>query len=168
MRVRCVYLFLACSDAAEQTKDRLVATFTTPPPLVAGALEKALRRELGLLFRYWASRQVWGHLESDEADATRFNLMLLRLFVDGFKLSRDGSGLRYAELSTPAEELRELCHRITEAIGMEHPPLVAQLHGSLGSLRDTVAQHAAEALGWPLERLTPRVKAWLERPPERG
>ncbi len=165
IRIRSVYLFLACSQAVEQCKERLIATLPTPPLSAKVLLDKAITRELGLLFRYWATRYIWEQLPSHEADAKQLNLALLRLFTSGLKLPRDGSGLRYAELSTIAEEARELSHRMTNAIGIEHPPLLAELQGTILSWRETVLRYTGEALRRPLEPLTTSIKAWAERVP---
>jgi len=167
IRIRSTYLFLTCSQAVEQLKGRLVGTCAASPLSAAPTLEGALRRELGMLFRYWTTRRIWERLESSEADAKLLNLALLRLFTDAFKLPRDGSGLRYAQLSTPAEEVRELSRRITTALGLEHPPLLAELQGSILLSRDAVLQHTADALERPVDRLAADVKAWAERTPER-
>ncbi len=94
IRVRSAYLFLACSQAVEQFKDHLVATFPSPPIASPLVLDKLLRRELGLLFRYWTTRKIWEQLEASEADAKDLNLVLLRLFTDGLKLPKDARGLR--------------------------------------------------------------------------
>ena len=166
IRIRSVYLFLACSHTAEQVKNQLVTTFPHPPLSSQLLLDRLLRRELGMLFRYWTTRKIWERLESDEADAKDLNLAVLRLFVEGFKLPKDGSGLRYAELSSPADEVRELSQRVTEVLGMEHPPLLAQLQGGIVSWRDAVLQYTSDALERPLDELTSRMKQWAERAPE--
>ena len=167
VRIRSVYLFVACAHAVEQCKDQLISTVPHTPPLSSTPLlDKLLRRELGLLFRYWTTRKIWERLESSEVDAKNLNLAVLRLFVEGFKLPKDGSGLRYAELSTPVEEARELSHRITDALGMEHQPLLAQLQGGIVSWRDSVLTHTIDALERPVDELTSKVKQWAERAPE--
>lgn len=160
IQIRSMYLFLTCSQAVEELKDRLVGTCAASPLSAAPMLERALRRELGLLFRYWTTRQIWERLESNEADAKLLNLALLRLFTNAFKLPRDGSGLRYAQMSTLADEVRELSHRITNALGAEHPPLLAELQGSIVLWRDAVIQYTTEALEQPVDQLTARIKGW--------
>ena len=166
IRIRSLYLFLACSQAVEQAKDQLVETFPSPPLSSQLLLDRLLRRELGILFRYWATRKIWERFESNEADAKNLNLAVLRLFVEGFKLPKDGSGLRYAELSTSAEEARELGHRVTDALGMEYQPVLAQLQGGIISWRDAVLKHTIDALERPVDELTSSVKQWAERAPE--
>ena len=165
IRIRSLYLFLSCSHAVEQLKDRLVGTCTASPLSAAPTLDGALRRELAMLFRYWTTRQIWERLETREADAKLLNLALLRLFTNAFKLPRDGSGLRYAQLSTLVDEVRELGHRITNALGVEHPPLLAELQGSIVLWRDVVLQYTTEALERPVEQLAANVKEWSERTP---
>jgi len=165
IRVRSVYLFLACSALIDQCRERLVATLPAPPRSARVMLEKAIARELGLLFRYWATRRIWERLGGNEADATQLNLALLRLFTNGFNLPRDGSGLRYAQLSTLAEEARELSHRMSGAIGMEHPPLLAEMQGSILAWHETVLRHVTEMMMRPLEQLTAGIKGWAQRAP---
>lgn len=161
-RIRSVYLFLACSQAVEQFKDRLVGTFEAPTLSSKLVLEKLLRRELGLLFRYWATRQIWERLESAEADAKNLNLALLRLFTDAFKLPKDGSGLRYAELSTLVEEAQELSHRITNGLGMEYRPMLVELQGAILPCRDAVTKYTVEALELPVSQLTTSINEWTK------
>lgn len=163
LRVRSLYIFLACSQAIERLSARLMATMPPSPPPVKALLEKSLKKELALLVRYWATRQIWKRLEADEPDAKHLNLALLRLFFDGFRLPKDGSGLRYAELSTVSEETLELSHRMTSALGMEHIPLLKELEEAMLPLRDVVLQHTVDALEHPLDQLSSSVKAWAER-----
>src|SRR3989338_9259990 len=158
IRVRSLYLFLACSRAVDQLAARLAATLPSGALSEPGAVERLLKREIGLLFRYWATQQIWERLESSEADATRLNLAILRLFTEAFRLPRDGSGLRYAELATLADEIEELGRRITGGLGTPHPPLVGELGGAILPWRDAVIQYVADALQQPLDRLSASVK----------
>ena len=166
IRVRSVYLFLACSQGVEQVVGTLVGTFPSPPLSAKLLIERSLKRELGLLFRYWTTRHIWELLESNEADAKALNLALLRLFTEAFHLPRDGSGLRYAELSTVDEEIREIGQRITSVVGLEHAPLLAALRDAVAPWRDAVSKYTRDALFSPLEQLTPAVRAWMERAPD--
>jgi hypothetical protein len=168
IRIRAVYLFLACAKAVDQLADRLAATFPSPPLSSRLLLEQILKKELGLLFRYWTTRHIWECLESQEEDAKQLNIRLLRLFTDAFRLAKDGSGLRYAGFSTPDEEVRELGHRITNALGVEHPPLLIELERSLGPSRETVLRYTTDALEQPLEQLTALVKEWAQRSPDKA
>lgn len=168
IRLRAMYLFLTCSQAVEQFTGRLAATLPAQTLSVQVMLHKSLKRELGLLFRYWTTRQIWERLEANEADAKQMNLVLLRLFTDAFKLPRDGSGLRYAELSTLSEEVEELGHRITNALGMAHEPLLVELQAAILPWRDAVTRYTIEALELPLELLAERVKEWAVQPPEQS
>jgi hypothetical protein len=165
IRIRSLYLFFACSQTVDRCKQQLTRTFGDAPLSANLVIDKALTRELGMLFRYWITRQVWEQLEAREEDAKQLNLAVLRLFTNGFKLPKDGSGLRYAELSSAAEEVRELGHRITNALGMEHAPLLAELQGSILSWRQTVTQHTTEALKGPVDQLAASVKSWAGRDP---
>jgi hypothetical protein len=115
------------------------------------------------LFRYWATRQIWEQLESEEADAKALNLALLRLFTDAFGLPKDGSGLRYAELSNLTEEFQELSHRITNALGLEHRPLLSELQATIMPLRDAISRYTRDALELSPEQLRPSVQEWAGR-----
>ena len=163
LRLRSLYLFLACSHAIDQFKDRLAATFPNAPLSAHLSLERSVRRELGLLFRYWTTRRIWERLESRETDAKQLNLTLLRLFTEAFRLPKDGSGLRYAELSTSAEETQELRQRLVHALGTSHEPLMGELEAGLGTWRDAVLQYTNDALELPLEKVSQVVKAWAQR-----
>ncbi len=165
VRVRSAYLFLACSQAVDQLKDRLLTHLSDPPASLKHFAEKSLRRELGLLFRYWTTRQIWSRLDDRESDAKELNLALLRLFTDGFKLPKDGSGLRYAELSTAAEEVRELGHRVTNALGADYPELLVELQRSLPAWRDAVNRYTIDSLELPVDRLASSVGEWADRLP---
>ena len=147
IRVRSTYLFISCSQLIDQCKDRLVATLPVPSLSSKVLLDQSITRELGLLFRYWTTRSIWEKLSGDENVAKQLNLVLLRLFTQGLKLPKDGSGLKYAGLSTLSEEVRELSHRITLAIGSEHPPLLAELQGSIAAWRSQTLQVTADAAG---------------------
>jgi hypothetical protein len=162
IKIRSVYLFLACSQAVEQLTSALIAA-AGGSASVKPVTEGAVRKELGLLFRYWTTRQIWERLEADEADAKALNLSLLRLFTNAFRLPRDGSGLRYAELSTAADEGQELRRRLTGAIGTGHPRLLDALEALVVSWRDAVSRYTVEALESPLSQLTASVKEWAAR-----
>ena len=71
IRLRSVFLFLACSQAVEQFKGQLSATFPTKPLSADVVLDKLLRKELSMLVRYWATRQIWGQLEAQESRMPR-------------------------------------------------------------------------------------------------
>ncbi len=162
IRVRSVYLFVSCAQLIDRCKGRLIALLPVPSLSSKVLLDKAITRELGLLFRYWGTRSIWEKLSGDENAAKQLNLALLRLFTSGLKLPKDGSGLKYAELSTLPEEVRELSHRMTMAIGSEHAPLLAELQGSIAAWRVEVLLHTADALQNPLDQLTGRIKALAE------
>jgi len=165
IRVRSLYLFLASSRVVEEVKDHLAATFTAQSLSARLQLDRVLRRELGMLFRYWITRQIWNLLEAREEDAKTLNVAILRLFTEGFRLPRDGSGLRYAELSTPVEEVQELMHRLTNALEMTHQPMLEALQAGILPWRDAIMRHTDDALELPLEELTVKVKEWAEQTP---
>ncbi len=158
IRWRSTYLFLTCARVVEQLAGRLIATFPDPPLYLKLTMERSLKRELGLLARYWATRQIWEALEAKEADAKQLNVAILRLFTQAFSLPRDGSGLRYAELATLGEQTRELHRRVVAALDREHAPLLAELQRAIGPSRELVAHHTTHALELPLERIIEQMK----------
>ena len=163
IRTRSVHLFLACARDLEAFAGRLAATMPAASPSAQRVLDRSLIKELALLFRYWATRQIWERLDASENDAKELNLALLRLFTDAFKLPQDGSAIRYAELSTLAEEVRELSLRLTHALGTGPPPLLGALQGGILPLRETVTQHTEDALSRSLNELASSVKEWADR-----
>ena len=160
IRLRSLYLFVTCSRTVTTVKERLLATFPSPPLTANVMLDRSLTRELGILFRYWTTRQIWDHLEEAEEDAKQLNLALLRLFTEGLRLPKDGSGLRYAELSNPSEEVRELGQRIAAALGMEHQPLLEELQAGILAWRDEINRWTKEALELPIGQISTAIKEW--------
>ena len=160
IRLRSLYLFVTCSRTVDTAKGRLLATFPSQPRSSTVMLERSLTRELGILFRYWTTRQIWDRLEDAEEDAKHLNLALLRLFTEGFKLPKDGSGLRYAELSNPSEEVQELGQRITVALHMEHQPLLDELQAGILAWRDDINRWTKDALELPLGQISTAMKEW--------
>ena len=84
----------------------------------------------------------------------------MRLFTEGFKLPKDGSGLRYAELSNPSEEVKELGQRMTAALGMEHQPLLDELQAGILAWRDEINRWTKDALELPLGQISAAMKEW--------
>lgn len=158
IRIRSIYLFLACSQVVDEAKQQLVASLPQPPLSSRLLLERAITRELGLLFRYWATRIIWEKLSASENDAKQLNLALLRLFTSGMKIPRDGSGLKYAEMSSVADEVRELGLRLTNALGSQQPPLLAVLQGGVMAWRASIVQRTADAINRPPDQLTAEIK----------
>ncbi len=153
IRTRAAYLVRSCADLVEQLIPRLTATVPPPLRVTTPPIDRVFRRELGLLFRYWTTRQIWERLEWNEDDAKRLNLVLLRSFTEEFKLPQDGSGLRYAELATAEEELQELIRRLASALRVEPPLLVAELQARIHASREAINRHTLAALELPLEGL---------------
>ena len=163
IRLRSLYLFLACSQGVETLKEELAKVLPAGPSSAKLMIDRALRRELGLLFRYWTTREIWERLEADEPTAKQLNLTLLRLFTDGLKLPRDGSGLRYAELSGPGEQVLELSSRVANAIGTIPPTLLETVRSGALPWRDVVLRYVGDALALPLSQIRASVKGWAER-----
>lgn len=161
---RALYVYLASSRAVGEYADRLLGALPASQAAAQAATEKLLRRELGLLFRYWTTREIWEALDSDEAGAKALNLALLRLFTDGFRLARDGTGLRYAELSSAADEVNELSHRLAAVLGPLPEAFLSELQGGILPWRDTVLRTTREALALPLARVRDTVVAWTATP----
>ena len=166
IRTRSLYLFLACSQAIEQCQKTLLRTVPALSAPLKPVFEKTVKKELGLVFRYWATQRVWQALEAREVDAKNFNLSLLRLFFDGLRLPKDGSGLRYAELLTVPEQVSELYRRLVSGIGMTQEALLKELQQEMPGWHTMVMRHTADALGLPLETLANKIRAWAERAPD--
>lgn len=158
---RCAYLFEACFDLLESIRAEFAAAVPSPSPQERRMLDKAVTRELGLLFRYWATSHIWRQCESNETDARHLNLAVLRLFTDQLKLPKDGSGLRYAELP-PTDEEGELGRRISQATGIASAPLLRIVHGSIESWREVLTRHTAEAVELPVGDLAARTRAKIQ------
>ena len=154
VQVRARYLFVLCTRAVERCCHQLLAGPALASSANGSPIQKPLRRELGILFRYWATRQIWQRWESKETDATQLNLALLRCFTDEFKLPQDGSGLRYAELSTLEDEVRELSRRIASALNVDAGALLTELHHTIAPSREAVVQSTIDALELPLTQLS--------------
>ncbi|HEX9780833.1 MAG TPA: hypothetical protein VGB20_06445 [bacterium] len=163
IKVRTVHLFLSCVRYVEDAAKRLAGATCAATPGSTALVERALMRELGILFRYWATRAIWERFEEQDALATRLNLALLRLFTNEFKLPKDGSGLRYAGLSGPVEEARELYHRLTNVLGEDRKPLMAEIQARFLHWREDVLAQSHEALDRPVEELESSVREWIER-----
>ena len=163
IRLRALYLYLACAQGVETFKDELATVLPDGPEAAKPTMDRTLRRELGLLFRYWTTREIWERLETDESSAKQLNLMLLRLFTEGLRLPRDGSGLRYAELSAPAEQVHEMISRIATALGTTHAPLLDAVRSGAPPWREVVVQYVVDALELPMSQIRASVKGWAER-----
>lgn len=164
LALRALYLYFSCSRQVERSLGMLLAALPASGRIEAGIQERTTRRECGLLFRHWASREIWERMDED-AQATQLNLELLRLFTNGFKLPKDGSGLRYAELSTLEEELREFWHRLTRALGVEDTRLLGLMERSAGEWRSAVAEAAGQALQQEFSLIEAEVKEWTQAAP---
>lgn len=164
INIRSVYLLLACSKAVDRVRDRLVDSLPDQLKGPKTLIDQCVKRELGLLFRYWTTRQIWEQMEDNEAEAKNLNLSLLRLFTSTFKLPRDGSGLKYAELSSLSEEAQELSRRLAGALNIDPHPLLTGLEETIAPWREAVVEYTAEALALPVEQLATRIKEWEQWP----
>lgn len=159
-------MFLACSQVIDTSQAQAGRAVPEAPETGRLLFQKTLRRELGLLFRYWATQHIWKALERCEADATNINLALLRLFFEGLRLPKDGSGLRYAQLFTVPEQIQELSHRLNQSLGTGGDAVLKQLQDDLPAWRAEVIKHTTDALGLSIEELSAKIKRWAEREPE--
>ena len=167
IRIRSLYLFLACSQAIDRCKERLACFLPATTPSIEPLFEKLVKRELGLLFRYWATQRIWKALETNEEDAKNFNLAVLRQFFDGLRLPKDGSGLRYAELLTLPEQVTELSRRVDYSLShINVETLLKELQQELPAWHASVMNYTEEALSLPMDRLAGAIKTWAERTPD--
>ena len=163
IQVRSLYVFLACSQVIEQCQGSLSRTVPELTEAVKPLFQKSVKKELGLLFRYWATQHIWKALDNREADAKNMNLALLRLFFEGLRLPKDGSGLRYAELFTVPEQISELYHRLANSVGLTSDPLLKHLQQEMPVWRAEVMKQTTDALGLSVEALSEKIKVWAER-----
>jgi hypothetical protein len=164
LSLRALYLYFSCSRHLEQALGTLLAALPASGRAEAGIQERAARREFGLLFRHWAAHEIWERMDED-AQATKLNLELLRLFTSGFKLSKDGSGLRYAELSSLEEELKEFWHRLARGLGVEDTRLLSLMERSAGEWRSAVTEAVEQCLQREFSLIEAEVKEWTQATP---
>jgi len=155
IRLRALYVFYQCEAMVTEAMAQLQPLVPRETEMSA---ERVLRRELGLLFRYWATHCIWGRLEARQEEAKRLNISILRLFIDAFKLPRDGSGLKYAELPTVNDMANELSQRLRHALGGMPQPLDVILHASVRQWEDRIGRDVGDALALPFDAVQAAVK----------
>lgn len=161
LHLRALNMYLACRLLVDQALRSLLQALPSSGRAEAIVQERAARRECGLLFRHWAAREIWQRVESD-GYATKLNLELLRLFTAGFKLSKDGSGLRYSELGTQEEELREFWHRLTHGLGIEETRVLSLIEQLAGQWKEGVVRAADRMLNQPMPVIEAEVREWTQ------
>jgi len=164
IRLRSLYLFLVVAEAVDHYKERLLSEVAELKAAgQGGSFNASLRQEVALLFRHWAARSLWKRLEARADEATRINQRLLRLFTEGFKLPRDGSGVHYAALLTLEEEGVVFSERLFNTLALARKPSAGMCLPLIDQGRETVLEHCVAALTWPLERLTKAIEAMSEK-----
>ena len=161
LRLRALNLYLVCSQLVDAALRLLLQALPASGRAEGLIQERMARRECGLLFRHWVSREIWQRVEND-GEATKLNLELLRLFTSGFKLPKDGSGLRYAELATPEEELHEFWDRLTHALGIEETRLLGTIEQASGEWRQGVDRAAERMLSQSIAVIEAEVREWTQ------
>ena len=162
-QIRSLYLFLACSQAIDQCRERLAGKLPASASTMQPVFEKMMKKELGLLFRYWATQRIWKAFDASETDGKNFNLAVLRQFFEGLRLPKDGSGLRYAELLSVPEQVTELYRRLGSQLGVQSEIVLKELQHELPAWHALVTTYTDEALRAPLARLSSTIKAWAGR-----
>jgi len=163
LRFRSLYVLRRCEALIQEASARLRPLAPPQGDAPAGLIEHTLRRELGLLFRYWATHDIWDRLEAQQEDAKRLNISVLRLFIEAFKLPRDGSGLRYAELGTLNDTANELAHRLRLGLGGLPQPLTDILQASIRPWKEAVGRAVQDALARSLDEVQASVTRAAER-----
>ena len=153
LQARSGHLCAVCLETAQQCAEQLSGVLPASLGRSESELRRLMLRELGLLFRHWATREIWQRLDADQASATALNQAVLRRFVEAFKLPRDGSGLRYSSLGSIGEEARELSTRLTFVLGVEHQPLMRQLQAGIMAWREAVLRAVEQTLTLSREQL---------------
>ena len=163
-RLRALHLYFGCSRLADAALRQLLPALSSANRAEALASERTLRRECGLLLRHWAANALWEKV-LDNTDATQLNLELLRLCTSGFKLQKDGSGLRYAELALEEEEAREFWHRLTQHLGIEDTRLLSRIEAALPAWKRDVIEAVDRSLAQTLSVLEAEARSWTEQAP---
>lgn len=154
IRSRALYLFLTAVKVVDQYMEKLCShVIELKEGRKTPTFDVLLRQEIAILFRHWAARTLWNRLEASEAVATRMNQQLLRLFMDGYKLPRDGSGVHYAALLTIEEECFVFSDRLLNTLALTRKPAIKSFGSILQRACEAITAHSEEALEWPIERL---------------
>lgn len=160
-RLRALYLYSNCDRILDEALER-IRPLTVGQTMESRPASRTLKRELGMLLRHWCSRKLWEMLEAQETLATQFNLEFLRLCIRGFKLSRDGSGLRYAELSSLQEELRECAGRLQQALGGDKETFARILEENGSGWNAGVCTAVDRSLTLSRETIDNQVRSWMQ------
>lgn len=158
IRLRSLHLYLACSYAAVKFRDSVLDELREAGYEVNQEAADIVLKEVGILFRFWTTRQIWERLVENEGDAKSLNFSLIHLFNRGFKLPRDEIGERYAQISGTVEEVKEFGYRICNALGTKEFILALKLNASCPAWLKAVLQYTQNAIEWPI----PRVKEIVE------
>lgn len=164
VRLRTFYVFVKSAELFESIEESLSGLLEAGDRANPHQIRHLLRRETGILFRYWATRYLWDALDQDEEIAKRMNLSLLRIFAENFEFPRDGSGLKYAELSTPYDEAREWIRRLNKQIPIDDLEGLRQwVQKDFLQWRQRILDFTQESLVADLEWLQAAADQWVQR-----
>lgn len=159
IRLRAEYLYIACCYAAvKEITDSIIDTLKSSKIIVDDTVKEVVLREVGILFRFWTTRAIWESLIEDENDAKRFNFSLFRLFNSGFKLPKDDSGIRYAQISGTVEEVKELGRRICNALKLECAITMFEINIGISHWLELILKFTKDAVELPVEQIENMLK----------
>ncbi len=164
VRLRTFFIFVKSTELFEAVQKELVTLLEGQAQVNEHRLNHAMRREGGILFRYWSTRFLWDALSDDDETAKQLNLRLLRLFSENFDFPRDGSGLLYAELSTPFDEAREFIRRLNKQLDIEDLETLREfVQKEFLGWREQILAVTQEAIEADLEVLETAASGWVQR-----
>ncbi len=127
IRIRSLYLYVACSYAAVKLKEHIFAEMEKLGITSDEARKELVLKEIGVLFLFWTTRQIWERLVENEGDAKSLNVALAKLFHDGFKLPSDERRIRYAQVSGTVEEIEQFAFTVCDTLERHDAFLLVRL-----------------------------------------
>lgn len=153
IRVRSLYLYVACSYAAVKLQAHVIEEIRRLKMSFDRKQEEQIFKEVGILFRFWVTRQIWENLVQEEADAKSLNFATFDLFNKGFKLPNDESHVRYGEISGRVEEVKEFGLRVCGILNQKDPELLLMLSTMTSEhWFPVILQYTKDAVEQPFEQ----------------
>lgn len=156
INLRSEYLYLASCLAAIKLRDSIIESANLEED---EKVKGIVLRELGILFRFWITREIWESLVEDETDAQKFNFRLLHLFNSGFKIPQDGSEIRYAQISGTVDEVKELGRRICNSLKLECIITMFKINIGITPYMEAILKFTKNAVELPIEQIENMLKS---------
>lgn len=154
IRLRSLYVYLGCAYAAVKYRDQGLLPILQEANVETNERVKDLvLREIGILFRFWSTRQIWEREVANESDAKSLNLALMQLFNVGLRLPKDNSGVEYAQASGTLGEVQKFGHRICKGLRGDDYTLALELNSTLPAWAKAVFQYVEDGVNLPLQQV---------------